>query len=93
VAAILDLPEGAKPEEVLLLVDVTHHRVQMRIDNLQGSLMGLSNNLLAYVYPSPDVGPSAGQHEVHVYHRYVETVTGPLCWAPCSLFCWKGMRS
>jgi hypothetical protein len=71
VAALLDLPEGAKPEEVLLLVDVANSRVHMRIDNLQASLMGLPNNLLAYVYPSPAVGPSSGQHEVHVFHRYV----------------------
>lgn len=69
---------AGKPEEVLLLAEVSNGRVVEEFSDLKASapepLHSLQAHhpphLLAYLYPSPDCGPLAPDlRRVHVMHR------------------------
>ena len=65
-------PEQA--EKLLLLVETSDGRIKQKFTDLKEPLADAirprsTSTLLAYKYPSPDLGPSSGGKEMHVFQR------------------------
>ena len=62
-----------KPETVLALVDVFNGRVHEKFYKLDQPMTDLRNNvtLVAYRYPSAELGPESGFKELHIFQRYI----------------------
>ncbi|KAK9816595.1 hypothetical protein WJX72_002470 [[Myrmecia] bisecta] len=93
-AKVLGIKEE-KPEEVLLVAEISNSRVQRKLDDLGDRLSGVRDKalLVAYRYPSRDCGPLSGGKELHVFHRRMTRNTWSedswrreLCAAPLVLF-------
>ena len=64
--------EAEQPEKLLLLVEIYSGRVHQKFVDMGEPLAdGIRGNvtLLAYRYPSSEVGPASGGKELHVFQR------------------------
>ena len=64
--------EAERPENLLLLVEIFSGRVHQKFVDMGEPLAdGIRGNvtLLAYRYPSSEVGPASGGKELHVFQR------------------------
>jgi hypothetical protein len=66
--------EAEAPTSVLLLVEIYNgkiHRKYMDMSEALADQIRSGDTLLAYKYPSPEIGPSSGGTEFHVFQRSV----------------------
>eukprot|EP00884_Botryococcus_braunii_P001745 jgi/Botrbrau1/11571/Bobra.60_1s0022.1 len=69
-AKMLSIPDKVTVDQVLLIVEVTNSKVHRQLQCSNDSIPDLYSHgsFVAYLYPSPEVGPKAGLQEVVIFH-------------------------